>query len=123
MTGTDNDNMPPDKEALAVALAYDGERAPRVTAKGEGELARQILALAEEHDIPLHEDPALVEVLSRIDLGQEIPRALYVAVAEVIAFAYMISGRFPRGYRQKPAPGEGYTDGIPRLGASVPDRE
>lgn len=89
------------ESTVAVALRYDGEQAPRVTAKGEGELARQILEVAREHDIPLHEDPALVEVLARIELGEEIPRALYVAVAEVIAFAYMVSGKFPRGFRAK----------------------
>lgn len=85
-------------EPVAVALAYDGQHAPKVTAKGEGDLARQILSLAEEYEIPLHEDPALVEVLARIELGAEIPRALYVAVAEVIAFAYMVTGKFPHGY-------------------------
>ena len=80
----------------AVALHYDGAGAPRVTAKGSGPVAEQILALAREHGIPLHEDPELVALLGRLDLGAEIPRALYVAVAEVIAFAYYLSGRTPR---------------------------
>ncbi len=77
----------------AVALEYDGSSAPRVTAKGRGEIAQRILALAEENDIPLHEDPDLVTLLSQLDLGMEIPANLYVAVAEVLAFTYMMSGR------------------------------
>ena len=80
----------PDK---AVALHYDGNTVPRVTAKGAGYLAAQIIELAEEHDIPIHEEPELVQLLSRIELGEEIPRALYVAVAEIIAFAYMLKGK------------------------------
>ena len=81
------------KEEMAVALFYDGRNAPRVTAKGYDDVAREIKRIAEEHDVPLYEDIILAQVLSQIDLGEEIPRALYVAVAEVIAFTYMISGK------------------------------
>ncbi len=84
---------PPD---IAVALHYDGVNAPRVTAKGSGTVAEQIIELAKEHNIPLHADPALVRVLSGIPLGDEIPRELYLAVAEVIAFAYLLSGKTPQ---------------------------
>jgi flagellar biosynthesis protein len=83
---------PPD---IAVALHYDGQRAPRVTAKGKGLVAEQIVALAKQHDIPLHSDKNLVKVLSNVPLGDEIPRELYLAIAEVIAFAYMLSGKQP----------------------------
>ncbi len=83
----------------AVAVQYDGKGAPRVTAKGGGVTAEKILELAREHNIPLHEDPALVSLLGQIDLGQEIPPALYLAVAQVIAFAYLVSGKFPSGYQ------------------------
>jgi flagellar biosynthesis protein len=84
---------------LAVALRYEGNRAPRVTAKGSGKLAEQIIELAQEHDIPLHADRALVQVLSNVPLGDEIPRELYLAVAEVIAFAYLLGGKTPEGFR------------------------
>lgn len=77
----------------AVALEYDGKQAPRITAKGKGEVAERILALADEHGIPLREDPDLVTLLAQLDLGTEIPSNLYVAVAEVLAFAYMVSGK------------------------------
>lgn len=80
---------------LAIALQYDGERAPRVTAKGEDEIARQIIALAREHGIPMQENEPLAAVLSRVELGEEIPEALYLAVAQVIAFAYHLSGKTP----------------------------
>ncbi|MAT64035.1 MAG: flagellar biosynthesis protein FlhB [Gammaproteobacteria bacterium] len=84
------------KPELAVALQYDGERAPRVTAKGSGELAEQIIALAREHEVPLQENAPMVELLSKLELGEEIPPALYLAVAEIIAFAYYISGKAPQ---------------------------
>jgi len=86
----------PDQEhkgMTTVALRYDGEGAPRVTAKGSGYIAKEILAIAKEHNIPLYEDPGLIKLLSQLELGDEIPRSLYLAVAEVIAFAYFISGK------------------------------
>ncbi|MES9900071.1 MAG: EscU/YscU/HrcU family type III secretion system export apparatus switch protein [Sedimenticola sp.] len=84
---------------LAVALNYDGENAPRVTAKGRGELAEEILKLAEENGIPLEKDSELAAILAQIPLGEEIPEALYRAIAEVIAFAYMLTGKRPPGFR------------------------
>ena len=80
---------------IAIALSYDGINAPRVTAKGRGRTAEQIIDLAKEHNIPLHTDVVLVNVLSKISLGDEIPRELYLAIAEVIAFSYMLSGKRP----------------------------
>lgn len=79
----------------AVALHYGGQGAPRVTAKGKGVVAEEILALAQQHHIPLYEDAALAGLLARIELGDEIPEQLYVAVAQVIAFAYRLGGRWP----------------------------
>lgn len=78
----------------AVALHYSGQGAPRVTAKGEGQTAERIVALAEEHGIPISENQELVNLLSRIGLGEEIPPLLYVAVAEVLSFAYSLSGKY-----------------------------
>jgi flagellar biosynthesis protein len=81
------------RSQLAVALHYDGSNAPRVTAKGRGLVAEQILEVADANDVPIREEPELVELLCRLDLGDEIPEALYVAVAEVIAFAYRLRGK------------------------------
>lgn len=79
----------------AVALYYDGKNAPRITAKGQGYVADEILAVAREHHIPLHDDAALVSLLARLELGDRIPEKLYVAVAEVIAFAWQLRGKWP----------------------------
>jgi len=76
--------------ASAVALEYSDTGAPRVTVKGHGEVARQIIELEREHNIPLQEDAALNEILSGVELGEEIAPAPYVAVAEVLRFAYSL---------------------------------
>jgi flagellar biosynthesis protein len=80
---------------LAVALQYDGEHAPRVTARGHDEVAENIVRLARECGIPLQENEPLAGLLSTVELGEEIPEALYLAVAHVIAFAYRLSGKLP----------------------------
>lgn len=79
----------------AIALRYDGAGAPRVTAQGEGHVAQHIMKVAKEHGIPLYEDAHLASVLSQVKLGAEIPANLYVAVAQVLAFVYMLSGKTP----------------------------
>jgi len=80
---------------LAVALAYDIDEpgAPRVVAKGRGLLAQQIVALAEESGVPLEENAALAEALERVELDEEIPEALFAAVAAIIAYVLRASGR------------------------------
>jgi len=88
------------QQRLAVALEYDGSNAPTVTAKGFGEIADKIMEIASQQDIPLHEDTGLVEILAQINLGEEIPEELYRAVAEVIAFAYILSGKFPENFKR-----------------------
>jgi len=89
---------PPD---IAVALKYDGQHAPTITAKGSGQLAQEIIDLAIANDIPLDNNPELVKILSSIPLGEEIPEALYIAVAEVIAFAYILSDKIPDNLNNK----------------------
>lgn len=79
----------------AVALEYDGKNAPRITATGSGATAQQIIDIAREHGVPLREDPDLLSLLSKLELGDEIPRALYVTVAHVIAWAYVLTGKTP----------------------------
>lgn len=86
---------------IAIALRYDGQSAPTVTAKGRGSIAQEIIDLAISNGIPLDNNPELVKVLSSIPLGDEIPEALYIAVAEVIAFAYLLSGKMPDNFTEK----------------------
>ncbi len=80
------------RPALAVALHYSGRGAPRILAKGSGLVAQNIIKIAHAHGIPLDQDTALANALSRIDLNKEIPRELYVAVAQVLAFAWQVAG-------------------------------
>ncbi len=90
-----------DPDRQAIALAYDGASAPRVTAEGRGELAQQIIALAREHGVPLFENAPLLALLQDVGLGEEIPETLYLCIAQVIAFAYRIQGKFPVGWQQE----------------------
>jgi len=78
---------------FAIALEYDGKQAPQVSAKGHDEIAHQILRLAQENDVPIHMDKDLALVLDQIDLGEHIPEALYVVIAEILTFAYRLSGK------------------------------
>ena len=79
----------------AVALAYGKRDAPVVTAKGTDELAEAIIAEARRQGVYVTEDRELVAALSRLDLEQEIPRDLYVAVAVVLSWAYWLRGMKP----------------------------
>nr|MBF0221273.1 EscU/YscU/HrcU family type III secretion system export apparatus switch protein [Desulfobulbaceae bacterium] len=74
----------------AVALRYDRgkDSAPKIVGKGQGLLAQKILDLAAEHGIPIHPDADLIEVLSLLNLNEEIPPETYVIVAEILAFVY-----------------------------------
>jgi len=82
-----------EKILKAVALKYDQEKdhAPKVTAKGRGEIAEKILEIAKAHNLPLYEDQNLVQILEALDLETEIPPELYRAVAEVLAFIYRLN--------------------------------
>lgn len=92
-----NDETPRPHRQKAVALRYDAGRsaAPRVTAKGQGQIAERIIALAGEHGVHVEEDPDLVHLLAQLDLGAEIPESLYRAVAEVLAFVYRLGKQAP----------------------------
>ncbi|GAA0331700.1 FlhB-like flagellar biosynthesis protein [Bacillus carboniphilus] len=81
-----------EKRLEAVALRYDQEKnnSPQVIAKGKGKIAENILKVAEENDVPLHEDPTLLSLLGQLDINQSIPEELYEAVAEVFAFIYRV---------------------------------
>jgi flagellar biosynthesis protein len=84
---------PQNRPATAVALHYNGNGAPRVVAKGGGVVAERIIETARAHGVPLNEDAALVSALARVELGREIPRELYIAVAHVLAFAWEVAGK------------------------------
>ncbi len=79
----------------AAALKYQSgtDPAPKLVAKGQGHVADRILALAKEHGIPIHEDRNMVEILSTLDLYEQIPPKMYKAVAEILAFVYKMTGK------------------------------
>jgi len=85
-------NVRRSKRKQAVALGYDPtvDEAPRLLAAGQGKIAERILELARLNGIPLKEDPALAEILVKINIGEIIPPALYQVVAEVLAYVYRI---------------------------------
>lgn len=85
-------------ERQAIALKYDGENAPNLTAKGNDALAEEILQIAREHDVPIYENADLVRLLARLELGDAIPESLYQTVAEIIAFAWYLKGKAPKGF-------------------------
>lgn len=80
----------------AIALQYDGDNAPLVTASGEGDIAQEIIRIAKEHGVPLREDVMLAALLSELELGEEIPPLLYRVIAEIIAYTYFIAGKVPK---------------------------
>lgn len=89
------------KTKSAVGLKYqEGQKgkAPTVVAKGFGELADEIIALAKQNGVLIHEDPYLSEFLANLDLGQAIPEQLYHVIAELISFSYVLQGKFPESW-------------------------
>lgn len=78
------------KRAVALRYRQDQDHAPKIIAIGRGEIARRIIKEAMERGIPLYEDPELVNLLSKLPLGSEIPPELYRAVAEVLVFIYQL---------------------------------
>ncbi|MGM0646330.1 MAG: EscU/YscU/HrcU family type III secretion system export apparatus switch protein [Thermodesulfobacteriota bacterium] len=90
--------MTQDKRKGAVALKYERGKddAPKVVASGRGQIADRIQAAAAAADVPLRQDPDLLEVLAQVPVGDEIPEDLYQAVAEILAFVYRLNGEGPK---------------------------
>jgi flagellar biosynthesis protein len=83
-----------DRPGEAAALSYEpGQTAPRVVASGRGLLAERIIAAAREAGVPVRSDPALARALAALDLGEEVPEAMYRAVAETLAWAYKLDAQ------------------------------
>ncbi|MFQ5431403.1 MAG: EscU/YscU/HrcU family type III secretion system export apparatus switch protein [Nitrospinota bacterium] len=79
------------KKAAALRYKAESDSAPKVVAKGRGGVAERIIAVAKENDIPIHEDRDLIEILSTLELEQEIPPELYRTIAEILAFIYRVN--------------------------------
>ncbi len=79
-----------DKKAVALKYNHNKDRAPKVIAKGKGEIAKKIIEIARENKIPLYEDRGLAQILEALDMNMEIPQSLYKAIAEVLVFIYKL---------------------------------
>ncbi|MCL1066522.1 EscU/YscU/HrcU family type III secretion system export apparatus switch protein [Shewanella olleyana] len=79
----------------AVALSFDGNTAPTITATGQDLIAEEIIALANDAGVYIHQDEHLSNFLQLLELGDEVPEELYTLIAELIAFVYMLDGKFP----------------------------
>lgn len=78
------------KQAAALTYRNEGRTAPIVSAKGKGLVAENIIKEAERHQVPIMQDPSLVEILGELEINRTIPNELYQAVAEVFAFIYHV---------------------------------
>jgi flagellar biosynthesis protein len=87
----------PPRPKRATALRYDGgeHAAPKVVATGRGLVAERILAEARAAGVPIRDDAALAEALAGLEIGHEVPEALYRAVAETLAWAYRLDAKRP----------------------------
>lgn len=83
------------KSAVVLKYRTDQDPAPKVTAKGEGLVAERIIELARENQIPIKEDPDLVQILSQVDINREVPPSVYKVVAELLAFVYKLNHKYP----------------------------
>ncbi len=87
----------------AVALEYGRNKTPVLTAKGDEELARRIVAEAKKQGVYVAQDPRLLAMLSRLDVGQEIPEDMFTAVAVILAWVYWLKGMQPGDEKPKQA--------------------
>ncbi|MCH4562975.1 MULTISPECIES: EscU/YscU/HrcU family type III secretion system export apparatus switch protein [Halomonas] len=91
-------DKPQERRKRAVALAYrDDDDAPRVVAKGYGELAERIMAEARRQGIHVHDAPELVALLMRLDLDERIPPNLYRVIAELLVWVREIADEAGKG--------------------------
>ena len=90
------DAASPNKSAVSLKYKKGRDSAPKVTAKGKGWVAEKIIKMAQENNIPIKEDKDLLNLLSEIDVGQEVPESLYKVVAELLAWVYQLNQNFPQ---------------------------
>jgi len=87
--------MNPKPYTEAVALEYGRNKTPVVSAKGDGELAARIVQEAQRQGVYVTQDPRLLAMLSRLDVGQEIPADMFNAVAVILSWVYWLKGMQP----------------------------
>lgn len=80
-----------------VTFGGQGRGLPAVVLEGDA-LAEAILKIARDYEVPIYENAELVKLLARMELGDSIPEELYRTIAEIIAFAWNLKGKFPAGH-------------------------
>jgi len=85
----------------ALALGYNckSNAAPKLIAKGFGEIAEKIVRIAQENKIIIHNDQLLFNSLYRLEVGDEIPVKMYQVIAELLAYVYKMNNQYKRGYK------------------------
>ena len=75
------------KKKTAIALSYEPkDEAPKIIASGHGFVADRMIEKAQDNQVPVHKDEKLANTLSKLDIGDYIPKELYQVVAEVLVF-------------------------------------
>lgn len=87
-------------ETQLIGLSYDGQEQPTISQKASGFNAEQIIELAREQRIYIHEDPGLLDRLSQLEQGDAIPPALFIIIAELLAYSYLLQGKYPEQWRR-----------------------
>ena len=86
------------EQKTAVALSYDvGDKAPKILATGKGYVAEKMIEVAKQENVPLHKDEKLAKTLSKLEIGDYIPKELYGVVAEILVFVDRVEGVRKRG--------------------------
>jgi len=92
---TENKNI---QNKTAVALSYEaGDVAPKILATGKGYVAEKIIQVAKEENVPVHKDEKLAGTLSKLEIGDYIPKELYGVVAEILVFVDRVESVKKRG--------------------------
>ena len=86
MDGKNNDKTI--KKAAALQYNREKDNAPRIIAKGKGDIAQKIVEKAEEENIHIEDDSDLLDILLKLEIGDEIPPELYQVIAEILSFIY-----------------------------------
>lgn len=86
----------------ALALEYGQNITPIVSAKGEAEVALEMIAQARLHGVFITEDPQLLALLSQLDIDQEIPPELYRTVSVILSWVYWLKNMRPGDEKLKP---------------------
>lgn len=95
------ENLLPLKSAVSLQYKKGKNAAPKITAKGQGWVAENIIKMAQEKNIPIREDKDLLHLLSEIDVGQEVPESLYKVVAELLAWVYQLNQNYSSSEQTK----------------------